>query len=112
MMEDFVIFYSTDAKTGVVTETKHYLTPEEKTEYAKANVPTVVTMRQARLALLQFGVLDIVEEAISQGTRADQITWEYATEVRRTDPLVMNMAAALNLTQAQIDELFTTASAL
>lgn len=33
-MEDFVIYYSTNAKTGEVTETIHYLTDEEKAEYA------------------------------------------------------------------------------
>jgi hypothetical protein len=30
---DYVIFYSTDAQTGKVTEIKHYLTPEEIAEY-------------------------------------------------------------------------------
>jgi hypothetical protein len=32
-MDEFVIFYSTDARTGLTTETKHYLTPEEIAEY-------------------------------------------------------------------------------
>jgi hypothetical protein len=32
-MEKYVIFYSTDAKTGKTTETKHYLTHEEIAEF-------------------------------------------------------------------------------
>ena len=31
-MDDYVIFYSTDANTGEVAETKHYLTESEKAE--------------------------------------------------------------------------------
>lgn len=74
--------------------------------------PTVVSMRQARLALLQQNLLDAVEQAIAIGTKADQITWEYATEVNRSDALVVNMATALNLTEADLDNLFQAASQL
>ncbi|MES2499270.1 MAG: hypothetical protein V4570_01940, partial [Pseudomonadota bacterium] len=37
--------------------------------------PSIVSMRQARLALLQFGVLSMVDAAIAQGSEADKITW-------------------------------------
>lgn len=75
-------------------------------------VPQSVSMRQARLALLQIGLLSDVENAISQGSQADQITWEYATEVNRSDALVINMSAALGLSDAQLDALFTLAAGL
>lgn len=75
-------------------------------------IPEVVSMRQARLALLQVELLDEVEAAIANGTRADQITWEYATEVNRGDSLVSNMAAALGLSSSQLDSLFLLASTL
>lgn len=75
-------------------------------------IPESVSMRQARLALLQIGLLDDVENAISQGSQADQITWEYATEVNRSDALVINMSAALGLSEAQLDALFTLAAGL
>lgn len=77
-----------------------------------APIPTVVSMRQARLALLQGGYLATVNAAIAQGGQADQITWEYATEVDRSDPLVANMALALNLTETDLDNLFTLAASL
>lgn len=75
-------------------------------------IPNLVSMRQARLALLQNGLLDDVETSIQQGAREDKITWEYATEVNRTDTLVTNMAIALGLSKAQLDELFILAAAL
>lgn len=73
---------------------------------------TTVSMRQARLALLQSGLLATVNLAIESGTEADKITWEYATEVNSSDALVQNMALALSLTDEQIDSLFTLASTL
>lgn len=74
--------------------------------------PSIVSMRQARLALLQVDLLNSVEEAIANGSKADQITWEYATEVRRDDSLVVNLSVTLGLSKQQLDDLFTLASTL
>ena len=74
--------------------------------------PSLVSMRQARLALLQSNLLDVVNSAIQNGNEADKITWEYATEVNRNDSLVQNMATALQLTETQLDDLFLLASTL
>lgn len=75
-------------------------------------IPTTVSMRQARLALLQSNLLETVNTAINQGGEADKITWEYATEVNRSDALVSNMATALNLSETDLDNLFNLASSL
>ena len=75
-------------------------------------IPTSVSMRQARLALLQQGLLATVNAAIAAGGEADKIAWEYATEVDRSDVLVQNLAAGLGLTSAQLDDLFLLASTL
>lgn len=81
--------------------------------YTQAQViPSTVSMRQARLALLQSNLLDEVNSAIATGTEADKITWEYATEVNRSDALVTNMATALNLFETDLDNLFTLAITL
>lgn len=77
-----------------------------------APIPAVVTMRQARLALLQGGLLTAVNAAIAAGTEEDKITWEYATEVKRDDDLVKNMAVALNLSETDLDNLFALAAGL
>lgn len=78
--------------------------------------PTFVTMRQARLALLQAGLLDQVNSMLEsipgiEGQVA-RIEWEFASEVRRDSPLVSIMALSLNLAQGQMDNLFTVAATL
>lgn len=73
-------------------------------------VPTVVSMRQARLALLGAGLLDDVQAAVEFGDRAMQISWEFATEVRRDDALVLGLAKSLNLSPDQVDDLFIQAA--
>ena len=80
-------------------------------------IVTVVTMRQARLALLQSSLLSQVEAAIAAiedtaQRQAVQIEWEYAAEVNRTHPWVQHLATALGLTEAQLDDLFTLAATL
>lgn len=76
--------------------------------------PTTVSMRQARLALLGAGLLPQVEAAFDQMDEPDKsaatIEWEYATELRRDHPLVASLAAALGLTEQQVDDLFIAAS--
>lgn len=74
-------------------------------------VPEVVTMRQARLALLGAGLLAQVNTAVANmpGAEGDaaRIEWEYAQEVRRDSPLVAALSVAFGWTAAQLDDLFT-----
>lgn len=72
-------------------------------------VPQVVTIRQAKLALLQAGLLDDVDAAVAQADRATQIEWEYATEVKRDWPTISKLQVALGMTDSQIDDLFLLA---
>lgn len=79
-------------------------------------VPQVVTMRQARRALLGAGKLAAVETAINAMPEPDKsearIDWDRSQEVRRDWPLVAALAPTLGLTDAQIDQLFITAATL
>ena len=79
-------------------------------------VPTAVTMRQARLALLGAGLLSQVNSAIAAMTGmqgdAARIEWEFSSDVRRQQPLVMALGPALGLSAAQLDALFVAAGAL
>lgn len=80
-------------------------------------IPTSVTMRQARLALLQLGLLDDVEAAIASipdeaQRRAAQIEWEYASTVERDSQWVQNLAGAIGLSDEQLDQLFQLAATL
>jgi hypothetical protein len=79
-------------------------------------VPQIVTMRQARLALLGAGKLALVEAAIEAlpepPKTAAKIEWEYSQEVHRNKPFVQMLAQGLGLTEAEIDQLFILASTL
>ena len=93
---------------------------ETNTVGAADPAPTVVintvTMRQARLALLQAGHLATVNAAITAMTGAAgdaaRISWEFSNEVHRADPLITQLATALSLTDVQVDDLFTLAATL
>lgn len=75
-------------------------------------VPQVITIRQAKLALLAAGLLDDVDAAVASADRATQIEWEYATEIRRDWATLTAVQGAIGLTDEQVDGLFITASAL
>lgn len=74
--------------------------------------PQQVSMRQARLALLDAGLLDDVESVISAAGRAAQIEWEYAATVDRNHPVIAIVQQQQGMTGSQIDALFTSAAAL
>ena len=92
--------------------------PPALPEYVPAvvAVPEVVTMRQARLALLGAGLLAQVNTAVANmpGAEGDaaRIEWEYAQEVRRDSPLVAALSAAFGWTGAQLDAMFVSAKTL
>lgn len=84
----------------------------EQQEAAERNKVVSVTMRQARLALLQAGLLAQVQSAVAGADEATKITWEFSNEVRRDNPICQTLAAALGMGDAQMDALFTLASTL
>lgn len=79
-------------------------------------VPRVVTMRQARLALLGAGLLQQVDQAISALPEPQQsaarIEWDYSSEVHRDRAFVQQLGQALGLSDEQLDALFIQAAAL
>jgi hypothetical protein len=90
--------------------------PPSESQLAEVRSHRVCTMRQARLALHQAGLLSQIDSTIAAMDEPDrttaQIEWEYATEVKRTWPWVISLGTALGLTETQIDELFALASTL
>ena len=58
------------------------------------------------------GLLDTVNAGMAGMGQAAQIEWEFASEVQRSNPLIGAMAAALGMTDAQLDDLFTLGSTL
>jgi hypothetical protein len=75
-------------------------------------VPGSVSMRQLRLWLHSQGLLAAVDAAVSAIGGAAQIEWEYATAIERQNPLVLQLASALGLDSAAVDQAFITATTL
>lgn len=79
---------------------------------APPSVPYSITPRQVRLLLLQKGMLADVTAIIAQQDEATRITWEYALEYLRSDPLLNQLASNLGLSEEQIDQFFIEAALL
>lgn len=77
-------------------------------------VPQVASRFQARAALHLAGLLPQVE-ALMAAPETDmlaRLAWTDAVEFRRDSPTLVAMAAALSLTDEQLDQLFTTAATI
>lgn len=72
-------------------------------------VPASVTPRQARLAIEAAGLTSQVEAAVDAAGAAARIAWDYALEIRRDDPLLVQLAQAVGLSSAALDQLFVEA---
>lgn len=120
------LIYITDLQ-GVVVEPQEYHVVESPTTppawYVEEvvepfvpppYVPDQVTMRQARLALLDAGLLNTIDAALNslpEPTKTRSlIEWNHGSVVERNSALVSQMAAVLGLDSTQVDNLFIQAS--
>lgn len=94
--------YEYNLETGKMVELEDLPPPppEPKPEI------TQVTMRQARLALLQAGLLDAVDAHIT--TPEQRIWWDYSTVVEKNNPLCQEIATALGLDLTVLFDLAAT----
>jgi hypothetical protein len=77
-----------------------------------APVPQSVTRMQGRIALQAAGLLSQVEAIIVQADTVDRIAWEDATEWPRDSRMIAQIGTALDLSSAEIDDLFRAAMAV
>jgi hypothetical protein len=97
----------------VVTER----TPEDDIE-PQEPTPATVSARQIRLWLVAHGVslaaVDAAIDAIPDALQRDsvRVEWEYAPYVERSHPMLVPLAAALGLTEEQVDQAFVEAATL
>jgi hypothetical protein len=77
-------------------------------------IPQVVSRFQARAALHLAGLLDDVEAMMTSPETPvlAKLAWADAQEFKRNSPSLLGIAGALALTDAQLDELFTTAAGI
>ena len=100
---------------GVIDEAAYQQALADELTARRAKVS--VSMRQARLAMLQAGLLDQVDAAIAgiaeeSQRRQAEINWEYATTVERLDGWVRQIGVGLGLSEAGLDGLFERAMML
>ncbi len=93
------------------------LTAAEIEAARRALVPTKVTRRQARQALLLAGLLDAVQPAINAiadpvQRQLAKIEWDDAQEFERDRQLVVQIGAAIGLDDAGLDSVFIRAATL
>lgn len=80
--------------------------------YDEKGVPRKISVRQAKLALLNAGLLDDIEAMIEKSEKSVQISWEYATEFERNNPLILSFGALMKMSEEELDELFKLAKTL
>ena len=79
-------------------------------------VPVSITPRQGLLILSRYNLLETVQSMLAAMTGQEgveaRIDFEKANEWKRDWPLLNDMATALGLSQAQVDQMFIEASVL
>lgn len=75
-------------------------------------VPLSITPRQARLALNHFELRETVEDAIAEADQNIKDEWEFANEIRRDWPALIQLASSVGITVSQLDDLFIYAREL
>lgn len=114
--EDVTAYASDTAQIGWTYVNGEFINPTPIPEPLPIEIPTVITMRQARMCLIMNGLFDQINTAISQLTGVDgdlaKTEWEYSMTLARDNPLVQRITTELNLTDEQLDALFLQASGL
>ena len=72
-------------------------------------VPIAITPLQAKLQLLEMGLLDDVELMVKEN-RKYGIYWENVQSIERNSAILLEISTLLNLTEARVDEMFIAAS--
>lgn len=80
----------------------------EINDYKK--VPKSVTRRQAKQALLQVGLLSMIESYMASAPMNVQIDWYDALEIQRDWSTLSIVSQDLNLSSDQVDDLFILAA--
>lgn len=95
-----------DCETGEVVE--------REVDPLPVLVPVEVTQAQAKIALERAGLYAAAEAAIAAAGVEAQIWWNCALTFRRDHPLIAVMASpeVLDLTEAEVDDLFRTAATI
>ena len=67
---------------------------------------------QGRLALANAGLLSTVETVIAASDEKTRVAWEYALVWERMSPMIIGLMSALNINDADADDLFKSAQSI
>jgi hypothetical protein len=84
--------------------------PEHAAAVYAESVPAEITMRQAVLALREAGYLAAVETWVANLDGELEIYWNRSLTIKRNHAFVSSAQAALELSDAQMDQLFILAA--
>lgn len=115
LVDERTVTVDTEAGTAAAEYIYRNKTQQENEAEAQARRSSMVVSRfQARAALLAAGLLATVENAVVAYDGDDaalvQLAWSEATEWKRLSPTIVALAAIVNLTDQQIDDLFIAAA--
>jgi hypothetical protein len=110
VLDDIKFIHLLPEGCAEITETEADAIRQAEIDAMPVVIPQVVSMRQARLALLSIGKLSIVEEAITDP--AARIEWDYAATVKREHMLIAAIQPLLGMSDTEVDELFVMAAGL
>lgn len=102
-----MIFNASTGKSVIDDTPMPEPTPEQALQAERAAM--VCSRFQAKAALHNAGLLDAAQAAIASADALTQIAWADAVEFRRNSPTIAAVAEALELTDAQVDDLFRAA---
>ncbi len=112
---EIVMEYGKEVEEETLIPLEEYCKTLDIAPYVKPEpvviIPNSVTKLQAKLQLLEIGILDEVEILIEQDRKA-KLYWTDSQNFLRTDEILLSMATALGLSDAQLDDLFIQASKL
>lgn len=100
-----------DPKEIIVDGGDVYVLTGEDMSSQSNPVPNEINADQARLALLDAGLLSTVNDYVAQSSNDDlKIRWEYGGKLHRNSPYIASAGMALGLSDSQLDELFIRAA--
>lgn len=90
-------------------------TPEEMKELQQIgkakNIPQIITARQLRLMLISKGIslqriASIIEALPPEQRDIAKVSWEYAHTFERNNPMLLQVAEAIGITEEELNDIF------
>lgn len=110
---EYVYNAETDSAHRVAIISPIYIPTEEELaqQLLQRRQRMICTNYQARVALVQFDLYDVVEAAMASPEidPLAKIAWQHASNFYRISPFVAAIGSSLGLTDEQLDELFEQA---